>query len=46
MGKVIGEGTFGKVYKGFHLPTSQDVAVKVLEKQKIKEEGDLNRIQS
>jgi 5'-AMP-activated protein kinase, catalytic alpha subunit len=34
-GKSIGEGTFGKVRLGVHLPTGQKVAVKTLQKEKI-----------
>ena len=37
IGKTIGEGTFGKVHQGIHLPTGQLVAIKILEKQKIEE---------
>ena len=28
--KTIGEGTFGKVHKGIHLPTGKYVAIKIL----------------
>jgi 5'-AMP-activated protein kinase catalytic alpha subunit len=44
MGKVLGEGTFGKVRLGVHLPTQQQVAIKVLEKQRIQDQGDITRI--
>jgi len=30
LGKVLGEGTFGKVKLGIHIPTNQPVAVKIL----------------
>ena len=40
----IGRGTFSKVTKAIHLITSQQVAVKILDKQKIEDEVDLERI--
>ena len=40
----IGRGTFSKVTKAIHLITSQQVAVKILNKQKIEDEVDLERI--
>jgi len=33
--KTIGEGTFGKVKLGIHLSTKENVAVKILDKDKI-----------
>ena len=42
----IGSGTFGMVYKGEHLPTSQPIAIKILDKQKIQNESDLQRVQN
>ncbi len=44
IGKTIGEGTFGKVKIGIHLPTGEKVAVKILEKSKIKEQADIRRV--
>jgi serine/threonine protein kinase len=44
LGKTIGEGTFGKVKLGVHLPTGEKVAVKILEKSKIKEQADIRRV--
>lgn len=38
VGKAIGEGTFGKVKLGIHIPTGEKVAVKILEKSKIKDQ--------
>lgn len=35
LGKTIGKGTFGKVKLGNHNLTSEKVAVKILEKEKI-----------
>jgi len=40
----IGMGTFSKVTKAIHLITSQQVAVKILDKEKIEDEIDLERI--
>jgi 5'-AMP-activated protein kinase catalytic alpha subunit len=31
--KTIGEGTFGKVKLGIHIPTQEKVAIKILEKK-------------
>jgi 5'-AMP-activated protein kinase catalytic alpha subunit len=33
--KTIGEGTFGKVKLGIHIPTNEQVAIKILDKKKI-----------
>lgn len=41
---TLGTGTFGKVKLGIHLPTNEKVAVKILEKSKITEKDDLNRV--
>ena len=42
--KTLGEGTFGKVKLATHIPTSQQVAIKILEKDKIIDKDDLARI--
>ena len=42
--KTIGEGTFGKVKLAFHKLTQEKVAIKILEKKKINNEKDLERI--
>ena len=42
--KTIGEGTFGKVRLGIHTLTGEKVAVKILEKSKIKEIADIERV--
>ena len=42
--KTIGEGTFGKVKLGIHIPTDEQVAIKILEKDKIQDKEDLERI--
>ena len=42
--KTIGEGTFGKVKSGTHHQTGKKVAVKILEKEKIREVADVERV--
>ena len=42
--KTIGEGTFGKVKEGVHRLTGEKVAIKILEKAKIKEIADVERV--
>ena len=44
IGKTIGEGTFGKVKLGHHILTGEKVAVKILEKEKIKDPADAERV--
>ena len=44
LSKTIGEGTFGKVKVGVHLLTGERVAVKVLEKERIVDKGDIRRV--
>lgn len=41
--KTIGEGTFGKVKEGIHNNTGMKVAIKILEKEKIREIADVER---
>jgi 5'-AMP-activated protein kinase catalytic alpha subunit len=41
---TIGEGTFGKVKLGTHIPTKNKVAVKILKKSKLKGREDLKRL--
>ena len=43
--KTIGKGTFGKVKLAIHKPTEEQVAIKILEKSKIKTKKDLERIE-
>ena len=45
LAKTIGEGTFGKVKLGCHLQTKDNVAVKILEKIKIIEQADKDRVE-
>ena len=44
LGKTIGKGTFGKVKLGNHNLTSEKVAVKILEKEKIQDVSDVERV--
>ena len=37
IGRSLGQGTFGKVRLGTHLITGEKVAIKILEKDKIKD---------
>lgn len=40
----VGEGTFGKVKLGKHNLTGEQVAVKILEKEKISDMADVERV--
>lgn len=44
IGKTIGEGTFGKVRVGTHVLTGDKVAVKFLEKDRISDVADVERV--
>lgn len=44
LGRTIGEGTFGKVKLGTHILTGEKVAVKILEKDRISEVADVERV--
>ena len=44
IGKTIGEGSFSKVKLGTHLVTNERVALKIIEKSKITESQDIERI--
>lgn len=44
VGKTIGQGTFGKVKLGVHAGTGEKVAIKILEKRKIVEVADVERV--
>jgi 5'-AMP-activated protein kinase catalytic alpha subunit len=40
----LGQGTFGKVRLGTHMLTGEKVAIKILEKEKIKDHSDVERV--
>ena len=42
--RTIGEGTFGKVKLGIHTLTQEKVAIKVLEKDRIVDASDVERV--
>ena len=42
--KTLGKGTFGKVKLGIYLPKNKKVAIKILEKKRLKEEDDIIRL--
>jgi 5'-AMP-activated protein kinase catalytic alpha subunit len=44
VGRDLGKGTFGKVRVGTHLLTDEKVAVKILEKDKIVDASDAERV--
>ena len=44
IGKALGKGTFGKVKMASHTLTGEKVAVKILEKSRIKDKKDIERI--
>lgn len=43
-GRSLGQGTFGKVRIGTHTITNEMVAIKILEKDKIKDKSDVERV--
>ena len=43
--KTLGQGTFGKVKLGIYIPTNEKYAIKILEKSKITEKDDEERVQ-
>lgn len=44
LGKLLGHGTFAKVYHARNLKTNQSVAVKIIDKGKVMEAGLMNQI--
>lgn len=44
IGKTLGEGTFGKVKLGNHTLTGEKVAIKILEKDRICDVSDVERV--
>ncbi|GKV26966.1 hypothetical protein SLEP1_g36175 [Rubroshorea leprosula] len=45
MGRMLGQGTFAKVYYGKNLATQESVAIKVINKEQVKKEGLIEQIQ-
>lgn len=45
MGRLLGQGTFAKVYHGKNVDTSESVAIKVINKDQVKKEGMMDQIQ-
>lgn len=44
IGETLGKGTFGKVKLGTYMPSKEKVAVKILEKSKMKDKDDYERV--
>lgn len=44
LARTLGEGTFGKVKEGVHIHTGQKVAIKMLEKEWIRDISDVERV--
>ena len=42
--RTLGKGSFGKVKEAIHVMSGEKIAIKILEKQKIKKDEDLVRI--
>ena len=42
--KTLGKGTFAKVKLAIHLPSKEKVAIKIIEKNRLKEEDDITRL--
>ena len=45
LGEKLGEGTFGVVYLGTHILTNERVAIKIIEKRKLRNEKDKKRLE-
>ena len=45
LGDKLGEGTFGVVYLGTHILTKERVAIKIIEKRKLRNEKDKKRLE-
>ncbi|KAH7574059.1 hypothetical protein ACOSP7_008049 [Xanthoceras sorbifolium] len=45
MGRLLGKGTFAKVYYGKHVVSGESVAIKVINKDHVKKEGMMEQIQ-
>lgn len=44
LGRLLGQGTFAKVYNGRNIATSQHVAVKIIDKEKVMRVGMIDQI--
>ncbi|XP_027354272.1 CBL-interacting serine/threonine-protein kinase 5-like [Abrus precatorius] len=44
MGRLLGKGTFAKVYYGKEISTGESVAIKVINKEQVKKEGMMEQI--
>ncbi|KDP33521.1 hypothetical protein JCGZ_07092 [Jatropha curcas] len=44
MGRLLGKGTFAKVYYGKNITTGESVAIKVISKDQVKKEGMMEQI--
>lgn len=44
IGETLGQGTFGKVKAAIHILTGEKVAIKILEKEKIADASDVERV--
>ncbi|KAM6544120.1 hypothetical protein CsatB_008567 [Cannabis sativa] len=45
MGRLLGKGTFAKVYYGKEMASGESVAIKVIKKEQVKREGMMDQIQ-
>ncbi|GKU87365.1 hypothetical protein SLEP1_g1773 [Rubroshorea leprosula] len=45
MGRLLGKGTFAKVYYGKHMVSGESVAIKVISKDQVKKEGMMEQIE-
>lgn len=44
LGRLLGQGTFAKVYYGRHIVSGQSVAIKIVDKEKVSRVGLINQI--
>ncbi|KAL2939979.1 CBL-interacting serine/threonine-protein kinase 25 [Bienertia sinuspersici] len=44
LGKLLGEGNFGKVYKSKNLTTQETVAIKMINKEEVKKQGMIEQV--
>jgi 5'-AMP-activated protein kinase catalytic alpha subunit len=43
--RTLGSGTFGKVMAAIHIPSQENVAIKIIDKETLKDEDDLKRVE-